>query len=236
MKHALNRLLRKTIGYEIRRPIRTPVDIMRARQIDVVLDVGANVGQYASTIRRQGYDKEIVSFEPVKVCFDILRALSEKDALWETRHTGIGNFDGSARINVSDNIVYSSFYQPSSSVTAFDKRAARDRTEEVRICKLDSIYTYGPRRVYLKIDTQGYEREVLLGVERNLDKISAVQVELGTMQLYEAQPSYIEVCRFMQDSRFSVAQIYSSEHFAADGKLLDMDIVFINDRLSPTSA
>ncbi len=234
-KEAINALLRNTLGYEIRH-LRRPIDVLRSRQIDLVLDVGANVGQYASAIRRAGYANEIISFEPVKACYDALQARTEKDALWEVRHAAVGSEDGTACINVSDETTYSSLCEPSSDVIAFDKRAATGRSEEVPICKIDTIYMFEDLRVYLKIDTQGFEREVLLGAKQTLPKISAVQVEVGTMQLYEGQPSYLEVCRLMHESRFSVALARSSEHYAADGRLLDMDFVFINDRFTPKPA
>lgn len=230
---AVNAFLRKTLGYELRRP-RRPADILFSRKIDVVLDVGANIGQYARSIRRDGYANKIISFEPVKACYDVLRTRAEKDPLWEAHNMAVGNDDSTAHINVSASSVFSSLSTPLPAVTAFDERAKVVKTEEVPICKIDTIYRFSDLRLYLKIDTQGFEREVLMGATETLPKISAVQVEVGTTQLYDNQPSYLEICALMHDQQFSVALVLSSEHYQGE-RLLDVDIVFINNQFNSKS-
>ncbi|MBY0511047.1 MAG: FkbM family methyltransferase [Rhodospirillaceae bacterium] len=94
-------------GYELSR---TPhaQDFLSSRQVDLVLDVGANLGQYARGLRAQGYKGRIHSFEPIKAVHEKLAASAAGDAMWDVSNCAVGAAPGRADINVSDYTVYSS--------------------------------------------------------------------------------------------------------------------------------
>src|SRR3954465_1840833 len=76
------------------------VRVLAAHGVDVVLDVGANAGQYAGHLRREGYRGRIVSFEPVLGSYEQLREAARRDPGWEARHTAVGDTAGTLEVHL----------------------------------------------------------------------------------------------------------------------------------------
>src|SRR5215471_3218540 len=68
--------------------------------INLVFDVGANIGQYGAEMRSLGYRGRIVSFEPLSREFEVLRKRAENDALWKVDNRALGDCEGTAEIHV----------------------------------------------------------------------------------------------------------------------------------------
>ena len=114
----------------------------RGFAIDVILDVGADSGQFAQDLRVDGCRGQIVSFEPLSQAHAVLAAVAASDPLWDvTERCAVGASDRSAEINIADN---------SCAVTldAFIERTFTDPTT-----------LFG-----LKIDRRMHEMEVLAGL------------------------------------------------------------------------
>ena len=86
----------------LRRPL-----LLREEGITLVLDVGANSGQWAMELRRGGYQGRIVSFEPGSDAFAALERAAEGDRLWECRQLALGSHSGTATLNLAANSVSS---------------------------------------------------------------------------------------------------------------------------------
>ncbi len=89
--------------YSERDSKRQLVKQLESRQVDVVLDVGANSGQYAKALRRVGFKRHIVSFEPLSGTFSLLESKASKDPLWDCRQYALGDVDGTISINIAGN-------------------------------------------------------------------------------------------------------------------------------------
>src|SRR5215471_11666960 len=104
--------LTRALGYDIRRIDsyiqKRPIDFIRSRNIDVVVDVGANIGQYGQHLRHTGYKGWIVSAEPVSAVYDVLAARAAADVRWNALNLAFGEKEGAAQINVSEWSVFSS--------------------------------------------------------------------------------------------------------------------------------
>src|SRR5271155_5120319 len=85
---------------------------LESHQVDVILDVGANSGQYATGLRRAAFKGRIVSFEPLSGPFSLLERKASKDPLWVCRQCALGDFDGTISINVAGNAGASSSVLP----------------------------------------------------------------------------------------------------------------------------
>jgi FkbM family methyltransferase len=158
-------LLKRRI--EIRRGPRL-VHFLESRGIDLVLDVGANVGQFAMLLRRLGFKGDIVSFEPVKAVFAELVTAASSDPKWAAKNFALGDTPGSTTINVSELSVFSSMMSLTPAAASFDKKSAVVRTEQISIAKMDDIFgDFEGRSVFLKIDTQGFEPAVLRGAVKS---------------------------------------------------------------------
>jgi FkbM family methyltransferase len=159
------------------------------------LDVGANDGLFGRHLRRIGYRGRIVSFEPVREPFIRLASFAEADAMWEVHQFGLGASDADAMINVSGNSHASSLLELSQRSLEATPEVGFVREESIRICRLDGVFPEvrrGANSVFLKIDTQGFERQVLDGSEASLRSIGMLQLEMSLVSLYAGEALFEE--------------------------------------------
>ena len=165
--------------------------------IQCVLDVGANRGQYRQLLRdRVGYQGLIISFEPLAQNIASLRAQAEADPRWVIRGHALGSADTEMDINVMKADLLSSFLAPDPAmVPMFRPVNVIDRRERVAVRRLDSVIeelgSERPlRNVYLKLDTQGFDLEVIRGAAATMPRVRALQTEISMQPLYQQAPSY----------------------------------------------
>jgi len=169
--------------------------LFSAYEISCVLDVGAHRGEYGLWLRRNGYRGDIVSFEPVQVNFQHLASVTARDPRWHCVNYALGAENKVASINVSSVTVFSSFHAPNPTAQAiFGQAPAVQRSEEVEIRRLDTLLDTLPvnisrDRTYLKLDTQGWDLEVIAGAQGVLDRIIALQTEVAVQPIYEGMPA-----------------------------------------------
>jgi FkbM family methyltransferase len=205
--------------------------VMRHAAIDLVLDVGANEGQFANEIRDAGYEGSIVSFEPLRDAHARLSASASGQPNWKVHERcAIGDSDGDVKINVAGNSVSSSI-RPMLEQHAKSAPASRYvGTETVPLRRLDSVapaYLAGARSVYLKIDTQGYEAAVLRGAPTVLQQARAVQLEMSLIPLYEGQELWGYFLEQMQGLGFVPWTLLPGFVDDATGRTLQIDAVFL---------
>ena len=116
----------------------------------------------------------------------------------------LGENEGTAEINVSEGSVFSSFLPQLPAAANFVPQAAVIRAKSVRVARLDHIFAELPQSTaaFLKIDTQGYERQVLLGASECLSDFVGVQVELPVIHLYEGTWRFHEAVAYMSQRGF----------------------------------
>jgi FkbM family methyltransferase len=177
MKKMINRVLR-SMGIQIKRypdiNLKRRIKIMENCKIDTLFDIGANIGQYAQKMRELGYNKKIISFEPLESAFTDLKKASLKDDNWTVNNYAIGNEDGVCIINVASNSYSSSILNmlPKHTEGAPDSKYIAQ--QEIEIKKLDSVFdrfTNNNNKVMLKIDTQGFEKNVIDGALNSIKKL-----------------------------------------------------------------
>lgn len=232
LKPIIKRLLR-TAGYQLSARKPDFVDLMHHHGITTVLDIGANEGQYGTELRERRYAGDIVSFEPITAVYEKLQARADGDARWTTVRAGVGDCDEKRSINVSDATVFSSFLDLSDYSAGKFEIARTTRTEEVDVVRLDTYLTRSPLPpgpAYLKIDTQGFEKEVLVGAGEYLDRFALIQAELAVRQLYQKQDDWLSLVRWMAERGFSVVAAKENGFDHDKVELLELDIVFRNDR------
>jgi FkbM family methyltransferase len=208
-------------------------------KVDLVIDVGANSGQYCSFLRHEvGYRGNVLSFEPIPALAAKLK--EGASATWHVENVALGAENGTAELNVMEGDQFSSLRAADDSVVTLfkDKNQVRQRVPVI-VRTLDSLaceieMLAGAKSVYLKLDTQGYDMEVLKGAPELLAKVSALQTELSVRRIYEGAPSYDEAIRFVEGLGFAMSGIFpnSSGHFPL---LVEFDGHFIADRFLPAS-
>jgi FkbM family methyltransferase len=224
VQRALNRF-----GYEIRRC--QPVPLLRTERVGLVLDVGANVGQYARRLRHGGYTGRIVSFEPLSGPYLELSRRSASDPSWSAYRMALAATAGSAEINVAVKPSRSSLLEVDQHHAESTPESAYVGTETVPTARLDELWddvVGDADRVFLKIDVQGFEMQVLRGAEAVLDRLHGIQVELSLVPLYIGAPSWREVVDWLEERDFELAGIEPA--FVERGRLLQVDGVFLRRR------
>ena len=206
-------------------------NVLIEKKIEVLFDVGANAGQYAQDARRQGYKGQIISFEPLPDAHKKLIKNSKKDPLWIVHgRIALGSKRGSGIINVSENSYSSSFLNITQKLLSNTPDTRYVKKINVEITTLDSVFnTYVKKsnKVFLKIDTQGFESEVLKGSVKNLLNISGIQLEMSTEPLYQKQKTYEYFLTFLKKYNFRLWSIIPGYWNTKTGQMLQFDGIFI---------
>jgi FkbM family methyltransferase len=163
--------------------------------VNCVLDVGAHWGEFGRILRsRAGYNGRLVSFEPMQSSFDHLQACAAGDEQWRTYHLALGDDNVAADLRVFRNTELNSLLATSGyGAKEFGSELELEGTERIDVRTIDDLIhehidDLDPARVFLKLDTQGYDLQVIAGALRSLEHVVAIQTELAVGHLYENAP------------------------------------------------
>jgi FkbM family methyltransferase len=201
--------------------------------IDTILDIGANAGQFGIELRSLGYRGRIVSFEPLSEAFARLHRAALGDAAWRTLNLALGDAAGEQKIHRAANSESSSLLDmlPLHLQAAPYSRYTGDET--VRVETLDALFgevCNGARNIYMKIDTQGYEAQVLKGAARSLEHIDTVQIEMSLAPLYAGQALFGDLYAHFTGAGYSLVGVENNFGDPRTGRLLQVDGIFHRER------
>lgn len=239
---ALQRLVRRTanrVGIDIHRhrpetsePGRLAA-MLADHAVDLVVDVGANTGQFAQALRAGGYGGQILSFEPLSTAHARLLRTSRLDAHWDIApRIAVGDHEGEIEIHISGNSVSSSVLGMLDSHASAASDSAYIGSERVRVSRLDILardHLAQSTVPFLKIDTQGYEDRVLDGAVGMLAQVAGLQLELSFVPLYEDQKMFDALLERIRALGFSIWAIWPGFHDPRTGRMLQVDAVFFRD-------
>ena len=237
LKHEIRHLVQRfgidIVRYPLHDPMARVVQLLDHHDVGCVVDVGANDGGYATTIRGLGYTDRIISFEPLQRPFEALRRKAAGDANWDVFQCAVGDAQTEVTINVAGNAGLSSSVLPmleSHTVVAPESRYVG--TETVEQNRLDdllpSLGVSPDRRTYLKVDVQGYERAVLDGATElfRSGAIIGLQLELSLVPLYDGAMTYregLDRAEALGMTLMGLDPVFSDPE---SGQLLQADAVF----------
>lgn len=207
------------------------VQLLELHSVDAVIDIGANEGQYAGRLREAGYRGPIVSVEPGADAYEALIAASANDPDWTAPpRMALGESAGEAKLHLSNRSDMNSL-KPMAAVTveAFPKVVAAG-TDTVAVARLDAVFddlvATEAAKAFVKIDTQGFEAEILRGAEGVLDRIVGFQLELSLLPLYEGEATYLAVLQQLDALGFALHLVLSGNFSRRLGRQLQFDGVF----------
>lgn len=216
-------------GFEIRRhPAARRHNMLTEHRVDLVLDVGAATGGYGTQLRLFGYAGRIVSFEPMTAPFAELSATAAGDATWTARQAALGDEAGESVINIATNSDSSSLLPMNSTHTDAAPSVGIVGTETVKVERLDDVIDEiaGPDdRIFLKVDAQGFERQVLAGAEKTLARCQGLQLELSFVPLYDGGMLIDDAIGLAYEAGFQMVGIEQG-WAAPSGQMLQADGVF----------
>lgn len=205
--------------------------LLTYHNIDLVFDVGANIGQYAKSLRDLGYSGRIVSFEPLSNAYSQLKYASKRDPLWEiASQTAIGNQEGEIIINIAGNSQSSSALQMLDAHLESAPQSAYSGSETVKLSRLDTIakdyINTQTKSIFLKIDVQGLEKQVIEGATAILPLVKGIKLELSLVPLYEGQVLFKEMIDIIEKLGYELYGIEPGFTAEKTGRLLQMDGIF----------
>ncbi len=210
-------------------------NILASYSVDLVLDVGGNLGQFALGLRQYGYKGKIITFEPVASCYDHLMEISKKDELWTVEKLALGQQKETKVIQVPKSTVFSSLLQANSySLKKYHDHLQDFKQESIDIDTLENYFREKnlalSQRTFLKIDTQGYDMNVLLGAKNLIPNFVGLSTELSFISLYESAPKYTEVLNFIDSQNFSIANLFPVIFDEKKRLLIEADCVALNQK------
>ncbi len=204
-------------------------ELLAHQRFDLVLDVGAHHGEFAGQLRRQGYAGRIVSFEPVKASFSVLAAAAAADSNWEAVNMALGDRDGAATIHIAARDTRSSLLAAADGEQA-ERLIQMVADEEITVRRLDSVLPDIRRRaerILLKLDVQGFERQVLDGAAASLAGIRAIRLEMALFPRYEGELLFVPMLQHLESLGFRLALVLPGKSDPASGLLVQLDGVFL---------
>jgi FkbM family methyltransferase len=203
---------------------------LNKNNVNLVFDIGANIGQFAQELRLTRYLGAIVSFEPLIDEHCQLTKLSQNEEKWSVHpRSAIGDFGGEIEINVAGNSVSSSVLPMLDTHSSAASGSAYTRNETTPICTLDSVSTHYLKetdKLFIKIDTQGYEWQVLDGAEETLKLACGLHIELSLVPLYDGQRLWMDIIERLNAKGFDLWNINKGFTDSRDGRLLQIDATF----------
>tara|TARA_B100000795_G_C22777996_1_gene430928 strand:+ start:998 stop:1729 length:732 start_codon:yes stop_codon:yes gene_type:complete len=203
---------------------------LKDNNIDYLFDIGANEGQFINELRYYGFRGKILSFEPLSEAHKKLIINSQRDVNWKVyKRIAVGNKNSKNIINVSQNSVSSSILEinkrhtesaPNSKIIG--KESIEERKFEDIFCELD----IKEKNLFLKIDTQGYESQVLDGAEKILNLFKGILVEVSLTELYKNQKTWLEIINKIENLGFEIWSIDRGFTNKNNGRSLQADLVF----------
>lgn len=223
-------------GWELHRyrPASDPwalvLDLLKRHEVNLVIDVGANVGQYASELRNFGYTGRIVSFEPLVAAHALLQRNAARDDAWIVApRCAIGARSGEVTINVSENSVSSSVLPISETHVHSAPDSKYVKSEQTPLKMLDDAteaFLTPNDRVFIKIDTQGFESEVLDGANVILQRAFGLCVETSLVPLYIGQHLWLKIVERLEAAGWVLWDIRQAFSDPTTGQILQADLVF----------
>lgn len=202
------------------------VRLLRELRIDVVVDVGANVGQYAASLRAGGFRGRIVSFEPGMEAFQRLILAAHDDPLWDAQRVALGSRRGEMALHLSANEGQSSSLLEMSAVhVGAAPHAAIVGSETVQVERLDDVAPPADR-AFLKMDVQGAELLVLRGAQRFLQRVLALEAEISFAELYVGQPLIQDAVIELRRLGFVLTHLEPEFVDPQTGELLQLNGIF----------
>jgi FkbM family methyltransferase len=240
----LQRLARR-LGYDLtpRKKARVPgaqlAAVLEHFGISCVFDVGANCGQYGAMLRESGYRGRIVSFEPLAEAHEALARRAAGDARWQVApRVALGERDGEVEIEVSAESDMSSILPQSALLRRVSPSSTVIGTESVPLRRLDGVaasYLGPDDRAFLKIDTQGYEPQVLAGAGALLERLAGIQLEMALVPIYQGERDFRATFDQLVAAGFELYLLLPGYFERKLARQLQVDGVFMRPTAAPAA-
>ncbi len=181
--------------------------IKKIKNINTLIDVGSNKGQFVLLCIKFFPNLLIYSFEPIKEALIRQKNLLNFKNNIYFYNTGIGNKNKIINFFITNRADSSSFLTINKSKN-YNKNYYIKEKRKIKIQKLDQILNNKKliKPVLIKIDVQGFELEVLKGSKKTLPNIDYLLLEVSKNQMYNKQAIELEIINFLKKEKFIIME------------------------------
>ena len=194
-----------------------------------VIDVGANVGQFAIASTKFFPNTSIHSFEPLPDCVAQLQKNVKRLNNIKVYPFALGDAEGEVEFHVNEHSHSSSILPLADSHRKAFPDAQEKETIAVKVSTLDDVFNSieltSP--VLLKLDVQGYEAQTLSGGLKTLQRVDYVILEASFKPMYEGEMLFMDIVRLMEGYGFSFLRPVGWLSHPNTGEVLQMDTLFV---------
>ena len=204
------RVLQQSIGFGFDSGIKNEVNhfLKELKKFNVakpiILDVGANIGNWSKLVNSQLMSCEIHAFEPSRETFFVLAEFAKS-----VPNVQIYNF-ACGDENTSRNLYYD---EVKSGMASLSKRNLKhlninfEKFESVEIQRLDTFLNNSAIKPdALKIDVEGHELEVLKGLGEHIYRLKVIQFEFGGTDI-DSRVFFHDFWSFFEDKEFDLYRL-----------------------------
>jgi FkbM family methyltransferase len=199
--------------------------------LSFVIDIGANEGQWISSLMELLPISKIWIFEPNPDAMKTCQRKIGKPAGVTYFCLALGDADGQAELHVTASSDFASILPPNVEFLGkhyWPGAACVVSNKQVQIATLDSLVSESQSVDLLKVDVQGFERAVLSGAQRVLRRTKAVLIEANLQSHYLGDDTFPALWNQLADQGFSLWS-FSSPYTNRDGKALWTDALFVKN-------
>ena len=195
---------------------------------DLIIDVGANIGQFSSSVANFFPKAEVHSFEPIPECYQILLKNTEKLPNIKTYNFAVGSSDKNIEFFINADVQASSALKTSELRLEIFPDKYEIATIEVEQKCLDTVYAgraFG-ENCLLKMDVQGLEIDVLKGAVNSLAGIRYILLEASVNPMYEGEVCLQDMITFTENLGFKLRNIIQGSRSPTTKTFIEFDLLF----------
>ncbi len=235
MKEKINIFLSKYTGYSFSKSNLNPVIVFfqskwaQTLNIKTVIDVGANAGQFAESVRKANPNINIISFEPLPSEYQKLTSLFKNDMKFQSYQCALGENEGTVSFMQNDFSPTSSLLEFTSLQKDFYPATGENKKIEVKISRLDEIIKIPElqKNILLKIDVQGFEDNVIKGAKGILNNILMIYIECSFKEFYKGQPLFDDIYRLLYAEGFIFKGVVDQLNAGKNNEPTQIDAIFV---------
>ncbi|MGH8886407.1 MAG: FkbM family methyltransferase [Egibacteraceae bacterium] len=201
--------------------------------VNCVLDVGAHEGGYVRLLRDEvEFEGKVISFEPASENYTILKSNFAGDTRWQGYQYALGRCEGNLELRVYKDTYLNSFLRPTEyGVSQRPDLAGAVCIETVDVRRLTDVFEpilahIRAPKVFLKIDAQGFDLEIVEGSIHVLNCIVGIQLEASVNPIYHDMPSLSSVLGRLQVLGFGLTGMFPVSLDRDGLQVIEFDCVF----------
>ncbi len=199
----------------------------------LIVDVGGGKGTTALMFADALRNAQVIVYEPLSANYKDILSRTAKFSNIKVINKALGSIPKTDTIHVTNNINSSSILKIKNDIqeVKLKEMLSSNKTETIEIVKLDDELTNITNGInILKIDTQGFELEVLKGAVKTLPNVKIIIIEVANHSFYENAPKYYEIDEFLRSNGFVLNDMIPA--ILKNRRLFEWDCIYLNNKVT----